>query len=402
MRAFFSIIKKEWLAMSRDIHGLIVLFVMPAVFILAMSLAMRDAFKPAVAEKIHWTFFDADNTPESAAFLAKLPAQPDGKPAAPQPDAATLERTVTDGRAQIGVLVKPGFGLVLGEFDADAKTKNAGAFVTVLAEPGLPPALATAFHAEASRALSMQRMRELMKDSWPQDSNGVDFSANTLAGLSLIESRFAQSGASSRAALNAVQQSVPAWLVFAMFFVVVPISTIFIVEKQQSTLQRLHTLRVPVWLVLAGKVTPFYIINLVQTVLMMLVGHWLVPLCGGDTLSLDVNWAALWLMASAVSLAAIGFALAVASIVRTTEQATTIGAMANILFGAIGGVMVPKIIMPEAMQKLTVISPMSWGMEGFQDVFARGAGFCGVLVPAAALLALAAAGLSVAWWRLAK
>ena len=403
-----SIIKKELLALSRDAHGLLVLFAMPALFILIMSLALRDTFRPAAFETPQWASWDGDMTAESAAFLAALP-HPGGDAPAAWKSPFGLERAIARGEVQIGIFIKPGFGLALGEMDADARTKQYGSAVTIIAEPGLPAAIKTAFDAEAARVLGMQRMRELMRDSWPQDANGVDLTTDNIAGTSLIYTRYAQvssataSGrAAEAAALNAVQQSVSAWLVFGIFFVVVPLSTIFISEKQQGTLPRLRALRVPVWLMLAGKVFPFYAVNLAQTVLMMLVGRHLVPLCGGDAFSLDANWLALWLIASATSLAAIGFALAVAAFARTTEQATTIGAATIIVFAALGGIMVPKMVMPAFMQKFAVVSPMSWSLEGFLDIFARGATAATVLLPALALFLFAALTLLIARWRLSR
>ncbi|MCG7960684.1 MAG: hypothetical protein JAY69_16655, partial [Candidatus Thiodiazotropha taylori] len=38
----FAVIKKELLLVSRDIHALLVLFLLPIVFILIMSLALQD------------------------------------------------------------------------------------------------------------------------------------------------------------------------------------------------------------------------------------------------------------------------------------------------------------------------------------------------------------------------
>jgi len=144
------------------------------------------------------------------------------------------------------------------------------------------------------------------------------------------------------AELTAVQQCVPAWLVFAMFFVVIPLSTIFIQEKQQGTLPRLRSLRVPMATLLAGKSHPL-LSGKPGADRPDAAGR---PFCGAvawrDTLWLDVDWLALWAVATAVSLAAIGFALAIAAVARTTEQATTVGGVANIIFGALGGVMVPK------------------------------------------------------------
>ena len=66
MRPLLAVIQKELRAMSRDLHGLLVLFVMPAVFILIMSMALRDTFALRVSEKVRWQVWDADHTADSA------------------------------------------------------------------------------------------------------------------------------------------------------------------------------------------------------------------------------------------------------------------------------------------------------------------------------------------------
>jgi ABC-2 type transport system permease protein len=80
-----------------------------------------------------------------------------------------------------------------------------------------------------------------------------------------------------------------------------------------------------------------------------------------------------------LSLAAIGTSVLIAVLASTVEQATTIGGIVNVLLGAIGGVMVPKFVMPQAMREFADISPMSWGLEGFLDIFLRGLGAAAVL-----------------------
>ena len=51
MRALLAFWEKEWLALSRDVHGLAVLFFMPAAFIVVMSLALSDVFKEDSARR---------------------------------------------------------------------------------------------------------------------------------------------------------------------------------------------------------------------------------------------------------------------------------------------------------------------------------------------------------------
>jgi ABC-2 type transport system permease protein len=104
---------------------------------------------------------------------------------------------------------------------------------------------------------------------------------------------------------------------------------------------------------------------------MLLVGVYLVPLLGGEALELGHSPGGLALMAGAISFGAIGYALLISVVARTTEQATVLGGAGSILLGAIGGIMVPKFLMPEAMQTFSWVSPMAWGLEGFLDVLLR-------------------------------
>lgn len=373
--------------MTRDVHGLLVLFAMPAAFILIMSMALRDTFKLSVAEKVRWQYWDEDQSEASAAFLKHLPVPDGGVVVHERTD---LDRALAADKIQMGLVIDKGFAKALTE------PENRNPFVTVWTEPGTPPALIGAFRAEVARALSLERMTAYVDsmEASPEEIASIrKLSDDTMLALKFRRDREGLS------ALTSVQQSVPAWLVFAMFFVVIPLSTIFIAEKQQGTLARLRSLRVSTATMLAGKVVPFYLVNLVQTVLMLLVGRYVVPYLGGDALSLDIDWLALWAVASAVSLAAIGFALAVAAVAKTTEQATTVGGVANILFGALGGVMVPKLVMPAAMQAVTVLSPMAWGLNGFINVFVRGAHLGELWLPIGLLLVFAAFCLAIASWR---
>jgi ABC-2 type transport system permease protein len=189
---------------------------------------------------------------------------------------------------------------------------------------------------------------------------------------------------------TAVQQNVPAWLVFGMFFVVASLSNLFIQERQCGALARLASLGVPNRVMIWSKAIPYLWINGLQAALMLAVGVWVMPLLGGDALSLQgINWGALVLVLLGVSMAAISMALALASLVRTSAQAATIGPVVNILMAALGGVMVPKFVMPDFMQKISGFSPMNWGLEGMLDVMLRGSDMAGVMQPVSRLMGFA-------------
>ena len=70
----------------------------------------------------------------------------------------------------------------------------------------------------------------------------------------------------------------------------------------------------------------------------------------------------------------------------------------KILMGAIGGIMVPKFIMPAAMQQLAALSPMAWALDAFHTVMLRHGGIADVLPGIAQLLAFSLLSLVAAVW----
>ncbi len=197
--------------------------------------------------------------------------------------------------------------------------------------------------------------------------------------------------------MTAVQQSVPAWLIFGMFFVVIPLSGVLIQERNDGTLARLATFGVSPFAILGGKLAAFMALNWVQLALMLLVGRWLVPLLGGDALYLDLRLGWFLLMVLATSAAAVGLALLIGAWTRSFDHAAALGGGANVVLAALAGIMVPRPLMPAGMQTVSEWSPMGWALDGMQAVF-LGAPDAAQVVPKALLLLLfASACLLLSW-----
>ncbi|CAG0948880.1 Linearmycin resistance permease protein LnrM [Burkholderiales bacterium] len=386
MTRLLALWRKEFIALSRDRHGLLALFLMPAIFVLVMSLALRDGFTPNLGRALSYAVLDEDGSAEAKAFINLL-AQGGALSLATQASAerVALRAALREGRLGFVLHVPQGFGRTLLE-----TPRGDGPRLAIWADPALAPPQHAAFRQQVLGALGRVQAQTLVARLTGREGMAIAADASHAVTVETVQ-------AGDQAVLpSAVQQSVPAWLIFAMFFVVIPMSALFIIERQEGTLQRLKTQGVPFSAILAGKLLPFFVINQVQAILMVGVGRYLVPLLGGEALELPQALPALWAMSAAVSLAAVCWALLIASLARTAEQATIVGGVGNILMGAIGGVMVPKFIMPPFMQALTVVSPMAWGLEGFHVVMLRGGGLFAVLPYAAALTALALAALALA------
>lgn len=387
---------KESIALLRDRHGLLALFIMPTIFILVMTLALRDAFTPGVNIDVSYSVIDLDHSPSSQALVKRLTRSASFRTTPPPANLAAARDDILHARQTLVLVIPADFGKrLLTPGGTDGQPPQA---LTLLVDPALAPALQLAFRNQVMAALGAVRADELSVKA------GKLFGLPTVAVSGErdwpdeIRSEAVRGDQNARIP-SSVQQNVPAWLIFAMFFVVIPVSSIFIIERQQGTLQRLRAIGVPFRLILSGKLLPFFVVNQLQALLMVLVGMYLVPLFGSEALELPgstpllLEW---WSVSAAVSLAAVAWALLVASLARTSEQATIVGGVGNILMGAIGGIMVPKFIMPAAMQTLAGFSPMAWGLEGFHIVMLRHGDFADLLPSLGKLLLFALLALAVA------
>lgn len=358
---------KEFLLVGRDKHALAALFIMPAVFILIMSLALKDVMNEDKS-LMTYALVDKDQSSSSEALINKLS------------NISTLTKHVLDSdeyRSPEEEGVQFIIDIPDGFYQDDLPLN-----ISVAADTS--PSLLTIFKNQIALSWMGNKLDEV--NSVNQDSFGflddekVDNSFNE---ESLMEIQYAKLSQDEKP--TSTQQSVPSWIVFGLFFVIIPMSTIFISERNQNTLMRLSTMNLSLAALFGGKILPYMLINQVQVWLMIGVGMYIVPLFGAAPLTIGGSVFGLILVSLSLSLSAIGLSILIATVVDSIEQATTIGGIINILLGAIGGVMVPKFVMPEAMQTFSNISPMSWGLEGFLDIFLRRGSVMDVLNEAMAL-----------------
>jgi ABC-2 type transport system permease protein len=372
------ILKKEFLLIIRDIHAVTVLFIMPAVFIMIMSLAMRDLFELHSTASIDVLAMNQDAGKKSEAFLKAMDTLRTFR-------FHLIEKETAADKVKEQMLARDyKFALIIKEnFSAFVEKKGEGKD-----EKPLELLVNPAVNVQTQLVLKSALDGKLAKLRWDAFITrmdevlavaGIDKEKLKSAEESPVEVNYVYKKGQYAKIPSAVQQSVPAWLVFSMFFIVIPISNTFISEREQGTLMRLKSMNVSRFYLIMGKMAPYLLINAIQVVLMIAMGVYIVPFFGGTALTLGDSMGGLILIAASVSFSAISMALLIASAARTTEQATTIGGVLNIIFGALGGIMVPKFVMPGFMQDLANLSPMSWGLEGFLDIFLRNGGVADVL-----------------------
>jgi ABC-2 type transport system permease protein len=199
---------------------------------------------------------------------------------------------------------------------------------------------------------------------------------------------------------NTVQQNVPAWTLFGMFFVVVPLGGSLIRERQGEMLVRLLTMPQSCLTILVGKIISYLVICMMQFILIIAVGRFFLPLLGAPVLDIGSSPAALIVIAFSAAAAACGYGILLGTMARTYEQASTFGAVSVVIAAALGGIMVPVFAMPPMMQEISLFSPLSWGLNAFLDVFVRGGNLRSIFPDVALLLLFFLVTTILAWFNL--
>ena len=395
---------KELKLLSRDLHGLAVLFVMPITFMLIMSLALSRDADPHHGSRI--ALVGVANDKINTQFAAAL-AQDDIQVARMQPEKLA--------EAQNGLHNKQ-FQLVLHNPNRIADNLAGNQPLQIYVAPDAEPSWLAAVKGVLRQHYTETRINAYFDGSGIQindsklpatirteiqqkinQENAAQLDAvSTFLQRPMLEEHYLSAHGGAVIKPNAVQHSVPAWLIFGMFFIMIPLSNVMALERQTNTITRLRLARAGAAGLIAAKLVPYFLINQLQFAGMLLLGRYLLPEIGVSALLLNGSLAPYALLSAAISAAALGYALLISVCAKSTEHAVVLGGGGIILMAALGGIMVPAHVMPEAMQQLTWVSPMAWGLKAFQALLLNRSGWDGIMPYLALLAGFAAVSLMLA------
>lgn len=342
-----ELIRKELLILLRDRQTIPLLFLMPVALIFFLSLALQGVYMDKVTgRRISLVLENADHAPKAAQLEKKIK---DNKliRIIERPEGYDNDTLFEYGKAHAVIFIPKGF-------DDGAKP------VEIQFDPVLDAGYKVA-------------LRSLISSLTAEVVMGIDDIDAVVANFVVEKTK------KNTQFPSPLQQSIPGWSIFAMFFIAVPMSIGFLREKNNGTLQRIFTYPVSSSLVALGKIIPYYLINLTQFALMLAVGVYVMPQVTGlpfNTGNHPWHLAPITIVAAAAST---GFGVLVAALARTPEQSSTLAATGAVLMGVFGGIMVPTVVMPQVMKNLAMISPMYWAHQAYLDVFLREASFNGIL-----------------------
>ena len=393
MYKLYISILKELNLLRRDLGGLLILFIMPLVLIITITLIQDSTFKTVVESKIPIliinndkaeisnTIIDQLNKSESFEILEKL----DNKILTEE----NAQELVFKGKYQLAIVIPQNLTKDLNEkvnANVEGILSQFGAIEvdTLSSKQELKidkkqiklyfdPATQITFKSNVKNAIDKMVSQIETKSIYEafQSELGED-SENGFQQENFIEFTEINPKVGEKEILpNSVQHNVPAWALFAIFFIVVPLSINIVKEKSQGTHIRLLTNPVSYFTVIFGKTITYLLICYIQFILMILVGMFLFPYLNLPTFEINNQFFLLSLVAIFSGLAAIGFGVLIGTIANTQEQSAPFGATSVVILAAIGGVWVPVFAMPKIMQYVSHISPMNWGLNAFYDIILR-------------------------------
>lgn len=392
---------KELLLLTRDIGGIAILFVMPLVLIITITLIQDSTFKTVTDSKIPILIVNNDNGHVSNTILEGLE------------DSNSFEMNIKNSEDIAKDLVFKGkfqLAIIIPEnLSSSLEQKVSQNVDGIIAKFGLEEEITTPKKQIESKEVKLYFDPATQITFKSSVKNGIDKMVAKIETESIYKAFQEQITDDPTEVIfetenfitfkeilpkkdneeyipNSVQHNVPAWTLFAIFFIIVPLSINIVKEKSQGTFVRLRTNPVSYATVLGGKTIVYLIVCLIQFVLMLLVGLYVFPAIGLPTLDVSDRIPLLFVVAVFAGLAAIGLGLLLGTIAKTQEQSAPFGATFVVILAAIGGVWVPVFVMPKIMQTLSHISPMNWGLNAFYDVFLRNGSLLDVLPEISLLL----------------
>lgn len=399
---------KEFLLLKRDLGGLIILFIMPLVLVITVTLIQDSTFKTISDNKIPILLVDKDNGSVSKTVFDNLEksnlfsvvTQIDNKPITEE----LAKEAVYKGKFQLAIVIPKDLSVDL-QAKIDQNVQNIiskmGLTETDTAQAEKPkvikekevklyfdPAVQMSFKNAVMSSIDKMISQIESKSIYTTFENQLGEGTTEFEQKSFITFKEIIPKINNKEVRpNSVQHNVPAWTLFAIFFIVIPLSINIVKEKSQGTFVRLLTNPVSNLVVIIGKTITYSAICMIQFYMMVAVAVFLFPHIGLPSLNIEGHLFLMSVVALFSGFAAIGFGILLGTVANTQEQSAPFGATSVLILAAVGGVWVPVFAMPTIMQYIAKSSPMNWGLEAFYDVLLRNVSFLEI-IPRISLLFL--------------
>ena len=378
------------LILLRDKWGLILMFAMPVLLVIVVTNIQSGTFDVVGKNRIGLLVCNKDTGSLSQEFIHALDTigmfnlffiDANGEQFADEMHAkdivvgvmidSSFSQQVSAKAKNISGKALSSFGLEGGTVTQFAQSKD---YFTLYYNPFIPQSLKLSIRGALSSAAQMIQSKEVLKDLYfsinekplPDSLQQEMLSDNT--GIQEIP----LSSNNEKVILNSTQHNVPAWTIFAMFFVVISLAGSIVREKSSGSFIRLKTLPTNYFIGLLSKQITYLIVTFLQAAVIFVIGIYIFPLINLPGLHLPRDIAGLVLVTLVCGWCAVSYAMCVGIFAHTQEQANAFGSISIVILSIIGGLMIPSFIMPGSFKSLMAISPLHWCLQAYYGLFLEG------------------------------
>lgn len=386
---------KEYKLLIKDKTGITILFIMPMLLVVMMTLIQNEAYKSINEKGIPVLLVNLDQDSLGAAIEKGFASNPICNLTVDHgenyPNITTVEKRVLQGDYLVALIIPKNATQTITEdveaimaqlINGDTLTTKEDIFekinFTVITDPLARESFVLAMTSGIREVVASVKTKVLFKIlsgkmlALMGNEQNINFPEDDFF---VFEQHSAARNDGSYYKPNAVQHNVPAWAIFSIFFIVLPLAGSIINERTTGVALRMLTFPGSYLQILSGKILMYLIIAMLQFAIVLALGKFLFPTLGLPTLEIGSHWLTLLALTLSVSVSAVGYGFLIGTIFNTPQQSAIFGGISVLIMSALGGIWVPLNIMPETMQTIANISPLNWALKGYYELFIKMGGW---------------------------
>jgi ABC-2 type transport system permease protein len=416
---YYISLKKEALLFLNDKVGLALMFLMPILLVFIITIIQDSVYQIVDSNKITLLIANHDTGNLGNIFIRHLDSSGlfnISKNSTLEPD--EIKKSISDKKALTAIYISEDFSdkiqhksqqlssIIMSDFglsekSVDNPTRAEAPAIQFYHDPVLQEnycySIINVLHTNLSVIESTRMIENIYKE---MGSGGAsDRLKETMQKNELKIERIVATSGTPIEIPSSTQHNVPAWTIFAMFFMVVSLGTNIVKERTSGSFMRIKTMPANISLVLASKQLVFIVIAFLQVLVIFSIGIYILPLLNLPQLVFPENVIGTLVTILICSFAAVSYAFMIGTLATTEDQSNGFGAISIIIFAALGGVWVPTFIMPHYLQVVSLFSPLHWCIDCFYILFLKHGNWGDLIKPFFILLAFSLFCQTVAYFK---
>jgi ABC-2 type transport system permease protein len=408
MIPFRALVRKDLQLFFVDRRALLMSFAIPIAIGSFFGYVLGGAGDQGNQSKIAVLAVDQDHSAISSEIVSRLSAEKalEVKPSTP----VAARAAVRKGSAIVAVIIPPNFGHDAGQafFGPEAKPDIALLFdPSHTAERSMVAGILTGdvMQAVSKEMFSGQTGREMVKESLarvrdsedlaPEDKKSLEDLLNSAErwnsqadqgrGLTMpFTTREEPVTAGQNVKYNGYAHAFAGMVVQFVLFLGIDVGIGLLQQRQRGLWKRFRAAPLSRGVLLGSRAVSATILAF----LVVQVNFLFARLVFG--VRVEGSMAGFLAVSAAFALMTAGFGMLVAALGKTPEATRGLSIFATLIVVMLGGAWIPMFLFPQWLQKLTVVVPTRWAMDGLEAMTWRGLGFEAALAPIAMLLLFAA------------